>query len=42
MKTSAKIASNSLNDSRMRAYHLKSLGSLDGLVAAGHCGISIL
>ena len=34
MKTSAKTAFNSLNDSRMRAYHLKSLGSLDGLVAA--------
>ena len=34
MKTSANIAFNSLNDSRMRAYHLKSLGSLDGLVAA--------
>ena len=33
MKTSANIAFNSL-DSRMRAYHLKSLGSLDGLVAA--------
>src|ERR1700681_3960982 len=34
MNTSAKIASNSLNVSRMRAYHLKSLGSLDGLVAS--------
>jgi len=34
MKTSANIAFNSLNDSPMRAYHLKSLGSLDGLVAA--------
>src|ERR1700680_4695800 len=34
MKTSAKTAFNSLNDSRMRAYHLQKLGSLDGLVAA--------
>jgi NADPH:quinone reductase-like Zn-dependent oxidoreductase len=34
MKTSANIALNNLNDSPMRAYHLKRLGSLDGLVAA--------
>src|ERR1700682_6442317 len=34
MKTSAEIAFNSLNDSPMRAYHLQSLGSLDGLVVA--------
>jgi NADPH:quinone reductase-like Zn-dependent oxidoreductase len=33
MKTSAKIAFNSLEDSCMRVYHLKSFGSLDGLVA---------
>src|ERR1700676_2962328 len=34
MKTSANITFDSLNDSPMRAYHLQSLGSLDGLVAA--------
>jgi NADPH:quinone reductase-like Zn-dependent oxidoreductase len=34
MKTSANTALDSLNASPMRAYHLKSLGSLDGLVAA--------
>src|ERR1700720_742037 len=34
MKSSVNIAFSSLNDSPMRAYHLKSLGSLDGLVVA--------
>ena len=33
MKTSAKVALNSREDACMRVYHLKSFGSLDGLVA---------